>query len=405
MVLLAVIVYFILFSLLVQKNFKAAVGFLIILLPSYFIRFDLGPLPSTLLELSFGALFLVWICKYLKKDFVEIKNFYSEHKIIVWLVCLLLTFSTLGIFISWEPIKSLGVWRAYFLEPILFFILLIGSRKKINRDDLIWFLSLSTISISLVAILQKITDPTILTTLLKPDSQGRVTSFFTSPNAVGLYLGPVVPLIFYGIKTSKIKKYYITILILVLIALLLSFSEGAILALGISIIGAMFLLGFKKTASAIVVFCTLAVILITPIKQSILFQNRSGQNRLIIWSYTRNYLSKNPINFIFGAGLSQFNRKIQRPVNDFKTIEPLIFPHNIILNVWSEIGLFGMIIFFTIYLWTVRISLTKFNKEKYFGTAVLMVLSILFIHGLVDAPYFKNDLSFLWWIIMAIIII
>lgn len=252
MMLPIVILYFILFCLLAHKNFKVATGLLIILLPSYFVRFSIGPLPSTILELSFGALFLVWVIKYFRQDVEELKKFYNEQKSLVWFVCLLLTFSTLGIFISWEPIKSLGVWRAYFLEPILFFILLVGRRKEIKKEDLIVFLSLSTVSISIVAILQQISGQPILTTLIKSDLQGRATSFFTTPNAIGLYIAPIIPLIIYGIKTTQSKKRYSLILILALIAVALSMSEGAVVSLGFAMLMALFLLGYKKIVSLLV---------------------------------------------------------------------------------------------------------------------------------------------------------
>ncbi|OGH88842.1 MAG: hypothetical protein A2537_02580 [Candidatus Magasanikbacteria bacterium RIFOXYD2_FULL_36_9] len=398
-----VILYFILFCLLAQRNFKMATGLLIILLPSYFVRFSIGPLPSTILEVSFGALFLVWVIKYFRQDANELRRFYSEQKSLVWLVFLLLSFSTLGIFISWEPLKSLGVWRAYFLEPILFFIVMVGRRKEIKKDDLILFLSLSTVSISIVAILQKITGQPILSTLLKPDAQGRATSFFTTPNAIGLYIAPIIPFIIYGIKSSSPKKRYILIFVLALVAIALSLSEGAIVALGVAIVAVLFLLGYKKIASSLVLIGILTVMFIAPVQQSILFKNRSGQNRLTLWGYTLTYLNKKPTNFVYGAGMSQFFRKIQRPVNDFKVMESQIFPHNIILNFWSEIGLFGTMFFFAIYIFAIRLSWKIYKKEKYLGITFLMCLLIFFVHGLVDVSYFKNDLSFLWWIVLAII--
>jgi O-antigen ligase len=403
MMLPIVILYFILFCLLAQKNFKMATGLLIILLPSYFVRFNIGPLPSTILEISFGALFLVWLIKYFRQDVEEIRKFYREQKSLVWLVCLLLSFSTLGIFISWEPVKSLGVWRAYFLEPILFFVLLIGRRHEIKKEDLILYLSLSTVIISIVAILQQISGQPILTTLIKSDLQGRATSFFTTPNAIGLYIAPIIPLIIYGIKTFQSKKRYLLIFVLAVIAIALSQSEGAAVALGFAIVVSLFLLGYKKIVSLLVLLGILAVLLITPVQQSLLFKNQSGKNRLTLWEYTWTYLNKKPTNFIFGAGMSQFFRKIQRPVNDFKVMESQIFPHNIILNFWSEIGVFGMLFFFAIYTLAIKLSWKIYKKEKYLGVAFLMCLLVYFVHGLVDVPYFKNDLSFLWWIILAII--
>src|SRR3989339_456589 len=147
MMLPIVILYFILFCLLAQRNFKMATGLLIILLPSYFVRFSIGPLPSTILEVSFGALFLVWVIKYFRQDANELRRFYSEQKSLVWLVFLLLSFSTLGIFISWEPLKSLGVWRGGFFGQNFFFFLMGGRRKKKKKKDFILFFLLLTINI------------------------------------------------------------------------------------------------------------------------------------------------------------------------------------------------------------------------------------------------------------------
>ena len=39
------------------------------------------------------------------------------------------------------------------------------------------------------------------------------------------------------------------------------------------------------------------------------------------------------------------------------------------------------------------------------GAGLLGSLTVLVVHGLVDVPYFKNDLSFLFWIIIAVIFI
>jgi len=64
------IIYFLLFIFLSWKNFKFALSLFVFVLPfSYLIRFDFFGLPSTLLELSFGAIFLVWIVKYFKNKF------------------------------------------------------------------------------------------------------------------------------------------------------------------------------------------------------------------------------------------------------------------------------------------------------------------------------------------------
>jgi len=64
MILIILTIYFLLFSFFAYKNFRLGVGLFIIALPTYLIRFSIGPLPTTILELSFGALFLIWLIKY-----------------------------------------------------------------------------------------------------------------------------------------------------------------------------------------------------------------------------------------------------------------------------------------------------------------------------------------------------
>ena len=294
------------------------------------------------------------------------------------------------------------------MEPILFFILLVGRRKEINIKDLIWFLSLSTVSISVLAIIQKLTGQFYSPTLRPQDLvdlHGRVTSFFTSPNAIGLYVAPIIPLTIYGLKDKKRKNIYLIILLLALAAIGLSFSEGAWVALAVGVLAALYLSGKRKLMLGILVLGLLAVVIVAPLRQNLMFQNQSGHNRLVLWGYTLNYLTKNPNNFIWGAGIKEWFEKVQKPVNNFKQIEPLIFPHNLFLNFWSEIGLFGMVAFVLVYIFLVCEAVKKYSVNKFLGTVLLCVLVVFFVHGMVDVPYFKNDLSFLWWIIATIILI
>ena len=401
-------IYLALLIYLAHKNFKAAVGMLILFLPSYFVRFNIGPLPTSLLEITFGGVFLVWLLKYARVDSIEIKKFGKENKYISWAAILFLVFSIVGILVSGEMVKALGVWRAYFLEPFLFSAMLIGRRKNISKNDLIWFLSLSTISISILAIVQKLTGQFYSPTLRPQDLidlHGRVTSFFTSPNAVGLYLAPVIPLLVYGLKDEKRKKYFAIILALALVAILLSFSEGAWVALCVGGLVGLFLLGYRKNVGAIIVCGILMTLILAPLRQNLTLQNRSGNNRVVIWGYTWNYLTKSPENFIGGAGLRQWFSKVQKPVNDFKKIEPLIYPHNVFLNFWSEVGLLSMLGFVSLYSCAVYCAIKIYKKEQFLGIMLLSTLVIFLVHGLVDVPYFKNDLAFLWWIILSIIFV
>jgi O-antigen ligase len=94
----------------------------------------------------------------------------------------------------------------------------------------------------------------------------------------------------------------------------------------------------------------------------------------------------------FGAGLGAYP-EIFRPYHLATSIEIFQYPHNIFLNFWSETGLLGVGAFIWICITWIRLAW----KNPYHRLYLLPLCAIL-IHGLVDVPYFKNDLAFLFWI-------
>jgi len=128
--------YSIFFFTLAYKKFRLAVGLLIIGLPAYLIRFKIGPLPSTLLELNFGIIFLVWLIKYAKFDFQNFKSKIINHKFFFIFYFLFFISSVAGIIVSDQWYISLGQWRAYFLEPMLLFIILVGRLSSSPHPNL-----------------------------------------------------------------------------------------------------------------------------------------------------------------------------------------------------------------------------------------------------------------------------
>src|SRR3989344_1321180 len=133
MLTILIVSYFLLFLFLAWKNFRLAVIFFIIFLPTYLIRFEIFHFknivfPSTVLELSFGALFLVWLIKYSCQDFRSIWAVSQKHKLLFIAFDLFFLASVVSIFVSDMPIPSFGEWRAFFLEPMVLFLMLIGRK-------------------------------------------------------------------------------------------------------------------------------------------------------------------------------------------------------------------------------------------------------------------------------------
>jgi len=461
-------VYLLLFAWFAWRNFRWAVGFFILTLPAYLIRFSVGPLPTTLLEMEFAGLFLVWLIKYFPIDLPKIIDLIKKQRRLFIFIGLFFLASVINIFVSgiddsnyWHmTVEALGIWRAFFLEPVILFFMLVGrchSRHayrhlpagrhgagesgnpgqnqldprrslpsttigggddSLATGDLVTFLIFSTVSISVVAILQKISPWFYPPQLWDDVVGGRVTSFFTTPNAIGLYLAPVMILTLVVIikklqmtnpkmQVFKNKLFLgsVSTLLLTIIAIILSVSQGAWVALGAGVVVFLYLVGWRKIAIVFALLAVSAGFYFIDIRTALLFQDQAGRNRLKLWSYTTHYLAASPQNFVFGTGIRKFFDKVQKPYYNQKQLEALQYPHNIVLNFWTEIGLLGMIAFVGILVYLFLSSWQIRKSDKILGAGLTAALAVFIVHGLVDVPYFKNDLAFIFWILVILYVL
>ena len=384
------------FGWITWKNFKLGLGIFIFLLPSYFIRFQIGPLPTTLLELCFIILAILWFFKQGGYKF-------RDKNLKTWLIpiILFLLTATISIFVSPDKIGALGIWKAYFIEPVFFFFIIISTLKT-RADWLMIFRALcfSGIAIAVFAIVQKFTGLYIPEAWL---TERRVTSVFGFPNAVGLYLGPIIILAFsllYDYLKSKAwawSAFYALTFIISLIAIYFSKTEAAWIAVGAGLF--IFCL-FKRDLRILAIILAITVILIVgftpdyrePIMEKVLLKDWSGQVRLTIWNESWEMLKTNSI---FGAGLAGYPLAII-PFHEASYIEIFQYPHNFLLNFWSEIGILGLIAWLWLTAKSLKYSLQNYKKE--FAIIVTCFVTVIIIHGLVDVPYLKNDLAMMYWL-------
>jgi O-antigen ligase len=113
-----------------------------------------------------------------------------------------------------------------------------------------------------------------------------------------------------------------------------------------------------------------------------------------MWGETWQMLKDRPI---LGAGLAGYQQVVE-PYHDKEYIEIYLYPHNVILNFWSEVGILGLLAFLGIVIWFYN----KGFKIRDNLSAMLMAgMLVILVHGLVDVPYFKNDLAILFWILVG----
>ncbi len=424
MVLAFLVIYFLLLVWLMKRHVPYAIGLFIISLPTYLIRFKLGPLPSTMLEAGFGGIACGWLIFQAREVVPELWKFCKQHRVFVTAILLFLISSASSIWVSDMAIASLGQWRAYFLEPIVLFFILISLKNKLAWSDLRTALVLSTLSISIYAIVQQFTGLGIATEQWTNPETRRVTAFFTSPNAVTLYLGPIVMLLAAALFPSIQRKFFkitqgvstveplsrqVRVLFwvalgLALVATVFTRSQGGFLALAVGGMVFLFLVGYKKIVLAVTALAVMLAGMVAFFPNALPIHYQSGGNRVRLWTYSINYLTESPSHFILGTGIRQFFRKIQKPFYNPKQMERIIYPHNVVLNFWTEIGLFGMVAFVVMYGYLLRVAYGIYKrKEVVLGAGLSALLVAFIVHGMLDVPYFKNDLAMEWWILSALI--
>ncbi|OGF42144.1 hypothetical protein A2555_02580 [Candidatus Falkowbacteria bacterium RIFOXYD2_FULL_39_16] len=444
--------FLILFAYLSWRNLLLATAFLVAFLPTYLIRFSVGPIPMTLLEGMILVLFGVWAIKGViadlslraqrsgEKQSPEVRGLLrrSLRSLLAmtpwnWLILLWLIIATVSVFVSPNLRGAAGSWKAYFIEPILFLIVFLSVIKTKKDLELIFYaLGFSAIYISLFAIYQKFTGFAIPYPW-QEEAVRRVTSFYRFPNAVGLYLAPIVVLYigwfleklsskdycssvavaesrtFFSNKlkfnfsiNSKIKFLFfqLTVILLSILSIIFAESEGAYAG----ILAGCFFLGIitKKLRWSTLIFGAIFAIIILSVPQlrnytwrQISFQEDSGKVRTQMWQETWEMLKDRPI---LGAGLAGYQETFDA-YHKARHIEIYLYPHNLFLNFWSELGLSGLVVYLIIVTTFFYQLLRKRDSQLKITLCATMIA--LLVHGLVDAPYLKNDLSILFWVIIG----
>ncbi len=407
---LLLILYSLFFIFITWNRFHWGLCIFFFLLPTYLIRFDIGPLPTTLLEVMLGIIVLIWLIKYNRQIILRLREKILENYnyTLIFAISLFLLAATISIFTSNNLASALGEWKAFYIEPILLFLVLITTLEdKKKYKHIIFALTLSGIITSILAIYQHFTGWLVPWDFWQNGETYRVTAWYGFPNGVGLFLSPLVLLNLLLIN-KKDRRTWITPIIFIplgILATIFAKSTGGL----IGIIGGfgLLLLLYKKTRLWTIGLGTIAIItlftcpLLSGIKDEVLLQDRSGQIRISMWGEATEFLNDNPIT---GAGLRSYQEKIKpyHTTMNGEGIEIFHHPHNIFLTMWANLGILGLIGFVWILTWYFRGGLTNLNPQT---KILLAVMAVIIITGLVDSPYIKNDLSILFWLLPALLII
>ncbi|MBI4433752.1 O-antigen ligase family protein [Candidatus Uhrbacteria bacterium] len=407
-----------------------AVGVTLALLPTYLLRFSVGGIPMTFLEamLLMGSVIILLRWRLADAGTMHGSPFAEP------LVPLALAWVGIGVLAAlWSPAgaSAWGMWKAYFLEPVLWWFALRALRGRLDvvRHMIVPF-AMGAMGVAAIAIVQQYTGYGIPAPWADA-ARRRVTSVFGYPNAVGLFLGPLVPLCVgawsmhggeHGSRGWALAWHMIAAMsiTLSLVAIFFARSTGAIVAVVVALVSmpliwwsmrtparagrrAMLLMGGVLLVNF---FCTVWLPyqrnlerIAHPVVRKLAFGAWSGSVRLAQYRETWELLREHPIR---GAGLAGYPTAII-PHHRNTKVEIFQYPHNLLLTIWVEVGLIGLLIFLAMLLHALRLAWSTGPSVLAAGIASAMV--VVLVHGLVDVPYFKNDLSVLWWTILALVLL
>lgn len=393
------------------RNPEKTFPWLVFILPTYVIRFHIGPIPTTALELFI----LTAIAARLAAGFASIKQ--SDHPaaviprllnwckkypaVILWLVA-----GLVGVFAASDHLSALGLYRAYILEPVLIFAvganLFYRADAKKRRElatNVMQVLAIGAILLGAWAVVQYLTGWGIPAPW-NAVGERRATGPFPYPNALALFVVPIGALLFAdAIRKQPMLPRAISIpaILAVGVATVFAQSEGGIIALATAMVAALVIQKRSRLIGIILLAVGVAgIFLAAPLRDRIadILSQRdwSTKVRVVMWKESVAMLKDRPI---FGAGLGGYPVAIA-PYHKATWMEIFQYPHNIVLNLWSETGLLGLLAFgWIIWSWG-----RKKGEDAHLATWPV-ILAIL-IHGLVDVPYFKNDLAILFWMLVLI---
>ena len=374
------------------------------LAPGYTVRWHYGFYPTTLLETSIVLTVAVFAVESLAQ-----KTRVQWRTPLTWPALLFLIAGGIAVLAAPDRRAALGLYRAYLVEPIAFFFVLAAVVRSVRRAEIVLIgLGLAALAVGLpnaYVVLQAIRHRTLDLAGTPP-----VVIYQTS-NAVALFLLPVMAVAGGLLMHARERTERLVsggFLLVTLPCFLLTFSRGgylALLAVAITLVLTHRRRWQLLTGAALL---TVAFLLIPAIRTRLGHElnpadpNNTLVGRSYLWRATLQMLRHRPLT---GAGLSGFAAEIAPYWNATHT-DRFIDPHNLLLNFWSETGVLGVIAFGWILVKGFALSwrgwLARHGSWAAIHLGVLAALVGFVVHGLVDVPYFKNDLSLEFWALIGL---
>ena len=373
------------------------------LAPAYVIRWHVGFLPTTLLE---NAILLTGLA-FLVESVLERRRPHWRSALLAPAL-LFLVAGAISVPTAPSPIAALGIYRAYLLEPIAFGWILLNIVRTPGR-------ALAVVSgLWTGATVVGLANAAVVAIAVQNHAYDVVNTppvvIYSTANAVALFVVPLVAVAgavtLHGAGPARyLGAAFVAIGTLVTV---LSFSRGGYLALAAVVTGLAISHRRRILLALGAVVLAAGLALVPQVRRRVVIEVTNGggsttASRVDLWVAAVKLIQHRPL---LGGGLSGFQVRSAPYFSHAHTYADFIYPHNILLNFWVETGLLGLLSMAWIIgasaLVNFRAWLAAPEAWRPYHLGVLLALVAIIVHGQVDVPYFKNDLSLEFWALLGV---
>ncbi len=360
----------------------------VILIPFYYFRFNIFSIPTTLYEIVLYFSFAISAYLSFSRD--------KLNKPIIIAGAILVAIALLSAFYPNGSARALGIWRSYFFDGLILMANYILLKDRLDTKVIIRTIIYSSAAVATIAL--------IMFALGTQTVDGRLLDLDKiSPNYLSLYLSSIITLaVVYIAEVEKKNTVLICSTFLMLIALYLTYSRGGVVAIVVAIAFYLASRFFKKNKFKNLIYVLLVIVFLiggyTLFKPDFGAYGRVGNSsniRFYIWETSLEIVKKNPI---VGVGLNNYQTYFTELTRDRINFPEYISPQALTAhNLYLHLLVIGGPVLLLAFIFLVYKS--GFNRsDNYLKFALMSLL----IYGVIDTPFFRNDLAAFFWLIIAI---
>jgi O-antigen ligase len=361
-----------------------------------------------------GALVVVAWIAVISTQGRAARNFFAEHAGLTYLVLAFLGWNLISL--AWSQSSPLAV-ESVMRYALNAFLIPIAFTAVRDRRDAVHILA-AIVAGACVAALSAILSPPSAESAVA----GRATGTIGDPNelAAGLLVGLALAVAFAVNRhiAAPLRRLAAVAAALCLIGILFSLSRGGLIGVAAALVLAV-VVGGRWRGRVLVLCSMLAVLAVAyfaafaslPAKERVLnIGGGGGTGRLDLWTVGLRMIEAHPLN---GVGSGQFAASsvhyLLRPglieSGAFILSKPKV-AHNTYLNIVSELGVVGGVLFLAILIFSVVCTLLAVKRARVAGDERMEILLRGLVVGiggyLVTLMFISENYSKLFWVLLAL---